>query len=215
MDCRTDAIFEVVLDHVQRHVGMVAHVLHTPGPEIVHVDVLHVAPTPGRPWHTLITCGMSRRPMCPPEEAEDCHLAELFLCLPPEWPVRVPDADPRNIWPIVELSALARLPHLAECWVWHGHTIGGEDPNEPIAPGVGFTAWILGPHLSLRHRGCIVPLGEKRIHLFSALPIYPEELDLARVKGPQALFDLFASRGVADRIQIGRPSCVTGQVPGR
>jgi len=213
LDCSTDAIFDVMVAHVERHVGRIGHVIHPPGPEIVHVDILHVPASKQRRWHTLVTCGMSRRPMCPPKEAADCRLAELFLRLPAEWPVCVPAHDIRSGWPFLQLGHLARFPHLAETWLWEGHTVGAPDPKERIAPGVGFTAWILGPHLSLGHDGCTVRFGRQTIRLFSALPIYPEELELAMMSGSEALFLFLEAAGVSDMIRVRRRNCVTGQVP--
>ncbi len=109
---------KLIARHVRTHVGPIAHVFRPPGPALVPVDVLHCPPTLRRPWHTLVTCGMSRRPMCPPEEARDCRWAELFLCLPSRWRLRLPDHGLERMWPVQELADLARLPHISESWVW-------------------------------------------------------------------------------------------------
>jgi hypothetical protein len=115
-------LFERIVSHVETHVGPVAHVLHWPGPEIIHVDVLHVLPSACRPCHTLLTCGMSSRPMCPPAEAADCRYAELYLSLPPEWPIAC-GAPMEVLWPVRELAEVARLPHLNENWIWTGSRV--------------------------------------------------------------------------------------------
>jgi hypothetical protein len=45
-DAKQDLLFEAVARHVQRRVGPIAEVYRFPGPEIVHVDVLHIPPNP-------------------------------------------------------------------------------------------------------------------------------------------------------------------------
>ena len=146
--------------------------------------------------------------MCPPEEASEHRFAELYLSLPPNWPVHAGERDESIVWPIRELAELARLAHMTETWLWHGHTVGKEDPMERITPGAGFTAWILGPHLSLGHEGCIFTFGERTIHCHSALPIYPEELDLVRRCGPDALFRRFADAEIDDLVDTRRRNVV-------
>lgn len=201
-------MLEVIVRHVNKHVGPVKNVLHWPGAEIVHVDILHVPPNRRRPFHTLLTCGMSERPMCPPAQAANDRYAELFLSLPASWPVRRGVVDPKHTWPVRELAELARLPHVNESWVWCGHTVGYPDENdeEPMAPGVPFSAWVIGPHLSLGHTACFVRARGRVIRYHSAIPIYRDELRVARTKGPDALFDRLARAKVSDIIDPRRPN---------
>jgi len=106
-----------------------------------------------------------------PEEAADCRYTEIYLRLPPDWPVWIPDDDPARTWPFVELANLARLPHVSESWLWWGHTISA-DPPEPIAPRVPLSAWILGSPRSLRPDAREIRFGPETIQLHAALPIY-------------------------------------------
>jgi hypothetical protein len=142
--------------------------------------------------------------MCPPPEAPECRYAELFLSLPPGWPIRPLMREEASVWPLRELSGLARLPHLTENWLWYGHTVGHPDPGERITPGAGFTAWLLGPHLTLGHDACVLRHQGRRIHYLSAIPIYEEELELARRSGSDALFQRLDLAGVNDVIDIKR-----------
>ena len=192
--------------HVSEHVGPITHRLYWPGSKLVHVEILHVAPTQWRNRHYLITCGMSQRPMCPPEEASDWRFAELYLSLPPEWPFLPKEKDESIVWPMRELADTARFAHTSETWLWQGHTVGGEDPAERITPGAGFTACILGPHFSLGHDGCVFTCFDRKIWIHSLLPIYPEELDLARQHGSDALFRLFTDAGIDDLLNTRRPN---------
>lgn len=201
-----DRHIEAVIDHVARHIGPVAHVFHVPGPALIHSDVIHVLPTRDRPRHTLITCGMSLRPMSPPGEAADCRFGEMFFSLPEEWSVRANRRAQRCAPWITELGQLARLPHLEEGWLWYGHTVRGPSLQEEIVPRSGFTAWILGPHMSLDHDTCVAQIGDRRVHFFSAVPIYREEWTLVRDSGSDALFRLLHLLGVDDELWLGRPN---------
>ncbi|MCA9729426.1 MAG: suppressor of fused domain protein [Candidatus Eisenbacteria bacterium] len=204
--------FQAVFDHVRRRVGRVEHVFHWPGsPSLVHVDVLHVAPSRRRPFHTLVTCGMSQRPMCPPAAASDCRLAELYLCLPPEWPIGYGVREEEDVWPIRELSELAFLPHVAETWLWSHHTVRPPDAMERITPGLDFGGWVIGPHIGWRHRDAVLRWEGEDIRFWAALPAYASELAFARSEGTTSLIDLYEIAGVTEIVDELRPNlCPVG-----
>ena len=54
-------IIESVSDHIQKHIGEIATVFHEKISTDVHIDVYHVAPSRSRPYHTLVSCGMSEK----------------------------------------------------------------------------------------------------------------------------------------------------------
>ncbi len=60
--------------HIEAYVGSIDGVFHEIASDIVHVDVHHVTPTDQRPYHTLVTSGMSDRPMAAPPGFERKHL---------------------------------------------------------------------------------------------------------------------------------------------
>ena len=69
---------ETISNHIEEHVGPVSQVLHELVSDLVHVDIHQVSPTKSRPYHTLITSGMSDRPMTLPEGVDDeWQFAEL------------------------------------------------------------------------------------------------------------------------------------------
>ena len=78
---------EHISNHVERHYGKIETVWHEIISDLVHVDVHWVQPTAERPYHTLVTSGMSDRPMTVPEGAEDFRYGEVMLCLPSEWKI--------------------------------------------------------------------------------------------------------------------------------
>ncbi|MBT9176653.1 MAG: hypothetical protein DDT20_00974 [Firmicutes bacterium] len=67
--------------HIERHVGKTDVVFHEIISNLVHIDVHVVRPTKQRPFATLVTSGMSAKPMPAPKGCENLALAELALCL--------------------------------------------------------------------------------------------------------------------------------------
>ena len=76
--------------------------------DLVKVDVHYVKPTEQRPFQTLITSGMSDRPMAPPPDCSEYAYAELMICLPPDWPLTDSAlGDPNYSWPLEWIKLLA------------------------------------------------------------------------------------------------------------
>jgi hypothetical protein len=57
--------------HIERHVGAVHMVYYEILSPTVHVDIHNVAPSSERPFHVLVTSGVSLRPMVVPDDAEE------------------------------------------------------------------------------------------------------------------------------------------------
>src|SRR5580704_12236807 len=123
---------EAIVSHVEKHIGKPATVLHELVSDLVHVDIHVVAPTPKRNYYTLVTSGMSDRPMTVPDEFQKYRFAEVMICLPSDWPMEQEHwKDQRNYWPIELLKVLARFPHMYSTWLGPGHTVPNGDP--PLA----------------------------------------------------------------------------------
>jgi hypothetical protein len=187
--------------HIQAHVGPVSTVFHEIISDQVHLDVHVVAATHERPYHVLITSGMSAIPMVAPEGAETCRFLELFLVLPASWPL---DAnawkDSRWYWPIRELKTLARFPHLLNTWIWYGHTVQNPDAA-PFDPSVSFNAAAIGPTHLVNTAFCCMTLSDAHVVVF--LPVhflYPEELQFKLRHGADALFDRMTDRGISELV---------------
>jgi len=81
-------IVDAVPAYIEQTLGPINLVWHEIVSERVHVDVYHIAPSSQRPFHVLVTSGMSQRPMIIPVGVdEDLAHAELLMCLPRDWPV--------------------------------------------------------------------------------------------------------------------------------
>jgi len=203
-----DANIELISKHIEEHIGKIDGVFHELVSDLVHIDVHCVAPSDDRPFHTLITSGMSDRPMnCPPEE-KDCRFAELMICLPPDWPLSQSAlAIEENYWPVRWLKRLARFPHEYDTWLFHGHTIPNGDPPEPFADNNGFTGWLLLPPLLAPDAFRELDLyGDKKISFLAMLPLYDEEMELKLQSGTEVVQERLASQNITELLDLERPN---------
>ena len=193
-------IIEAVTRHVERHIGPIDFVLHESRSHLVHIDVHHVPPDDDRPFHTLVTSGMSQRAMTVPAGAEDLAYGELFLLLPPEWDVSI-------AWPIWLLRELARYPHEWGTWLGCGHTIQNAQDKSPAVPygsDVPFRATLLTHPVTLGAELAERKLPGRSIHFYQLIPLYHEEIRFALQHGTDALLARFAQYQTSDIVDPGR-----------
>ena len=196
--------------HITQHWGASPEVLHEIYSEYVHIDLYVVPATPTRPFHSVITAGMSHKPMTVPPGYEHCRYCELVIALPMDWPIdKEHFADEKNWWPFRQLKQAARFPHASGSGLWYGHTIANEDPPESFAQGIQFCAGIISiPSLCPREAWMLIVRPDKEVYFFSFLPIYRSELDHAREHGSDALFERLDELDVTELIQRNRPKAV-------
>lgn len=199
-----EALIEAISEHIERHIGPVHMVGHEILSEYVHIDVHHVLPTEERPFHVLVTSGMSERPMRTPPEIGPRRL-ELIVCLPPDWPM----SDERGAWPQGWMRRLARFPHQFGTWLGAGHTIPNGDPAEPLGPGTRLSGWMLMVPLLLPDavQALALPSGD-RVGFLALIPLHAEEMDLKLRHGMESLLERLAAAGVTELIDPDRPSVV-------
>ncbi len=210
---------EQIEAHVERHIGPIANVFHEIVSPTVHVDVLCVRPTEARPFHTLVTCGMSARPMKVPPEVQsqlgfDARFAELLICLPPAWKLNQDSFKAEeNYWPIRWLKTLARLPHEYNTWLGHGHTVPNGDPPHPFARNTRLCCAMLAAPLSLEEEAHTLRAEdasghEAPISFFAMQTLHADEVAFKLKSGGSALFELLDEHNVGDLLDIARPSVV-------
>ena len=214
------SLIEAVERHITEHLPGESSVLHEILSDLVHVDVHVVKPTNDRPYYTLVTSGMSERPMTQPPGVEGCQFAELMICLPPDWPgfdsdllttdEAHPWRDPSAYWPIGWLKQLARFPHEYDTWIWYGHTIPHGDPAEPYAPDTGLSSILLLPPVTLPESFHVLDVGDREVHFFALVPLHADELQLKLDQGTDALFPHFEAAGVDEVLNPHRPSVLAG-----
>lgn len=201
---------EAIERHIAQHFGPVTHVWHEFASDLVHVDVHVVPPSEERPWFTLVTSGMSSRPMTVPAKADSSPYAELMLCLPADWPM--PDsgvADQHAAWPVGLLRSTARLPHAYGTWLGAWHSVPNGDPAQPYAPDTPFAGVVVTPMLRCtpEARTVTTPDGT-RIDLLALVLLHPDEVQLKLVHGTNALIKALDRAGASELLDPTRPSGV-------
>jgi hypothetical protein len=129
----SEAWLQRIRSHVERHIGRIDRVF--PG-DAAHgtADVLHIRPVDSRPYHTLVTAGMSTVAMHVPPDASAPRRLELMMTLPEGWKLSSGIVNEPAHWPTRLLQSLSRLPREREGWLGWGHTVPNGDPPRPLAP---------------------------------------------------------------------------------
>ena len=197
---------EAISNHIEKHVGKIATVYHELISDLVHVDVHIVEPTDDKPYYTLVTSGMSDKPMQAQEGAEDCRHAELLISLPATWQMSEEALkDKHNYWPIRWLKMLARFPHEFDTWIWYGHTLPNGERAEPYADNTKLCcALLLQPALAPEEFSELKVSEEKTIYFLSFVPIYAEEMTFKLKNGLDPLLQRFAQHEINEVLDIGR-----------
>jgi Suppressor of fused protein (SUFU) len=195
-------------EHLHQHLGGEATVFHELLSDTIHLDVLVYAATDERPYHVLVTQGMSALSMTVPEGAEDQRFAELMFVLPRDWVMEGDAADEeRWYWPMRTLKFVARLPHLHETWIGLGHTIPNGHPAEPYAEGTKLCCVMAGVPLGFGEGfwRCELAPG-KTVRLYTLLPLYEDEMQFKLEHGSEALFEKLDERHVEESVDVNRRS---------
>ncbi|MDE1465919.1 suppressor of fused domain protein [Spartinivicinus poritis] len=197
---------EEISDHIEKHIGEVAMVFHELISDTVHIDVHHVKPSQKRPFHTLITSGMSDLAMNVPAEVESTSHMELMVTLPESWKIDEKSFNSESwYWPVRQLKYLARFPHKYDTWLGWGHTIPNGDPAQSFSENTKLNGVILLPPINTSPEFLELKIDDNKvIEFFSIVPLYEEEMDLKLTKGCDILLEKLDKNNISDIININR-----------
>ena len=198
---------EDLQDHVEKYLGPIETVFHEMMSDRVHLDVLFVPATDERPFHVLVTSGVSDLPMTVPEGAEGFSRAELMIALPGSWPMTHDSfKDEAVYWPIRWLKSVGRLPHDYNTWIGWGHTIPNGDPPSAIA-NTEFTGMLLVPPYWLDQEFFQFESSSgDTVTLYDMVPLYTEEMEFKLHRGAEELEELLGESGVYGVLDVTRPN---------
>jgi len=165
------------------------------------IAIRRIPATGARRHITLFTVGMSRKSMTQqPGEDPDFRFAELFIQLPAGWPLgREALTDPTHGWPITWMRRIAQYPHQAGVSLGGPVTIfAGEDPPQPLAPGLPFTSVLL-----LAEKDFVNSEGNT-IQLYRMMPLYPEERQMEIDHGVAHLMRAFDQASIPFIVDVNR-----------
>jgi len=199
-------IIDAIDDHIQKHVGDIAIVFHEKVSADIHVHLFHVAPSRQRPFHTLITCGMSEKAMTIPEGWEDGRFAELMIRLPESWPVNMTAFNNEEyFWPVRLLKALTRYPHENDTWLFAGHSVRCSKPPRPFAPSTKMTLVLVCYPRTISEDATIIHASDDRqIWLWAAIPLFKEEWELKNRCGFEAFNELLNENEITELLNPKR-----------
>lgn len=173
--------------------------------DVIHRDVYFVKANEDRPYHILLSCGMSALPMKIPEDIDSSPYAEVMILLPKEWNLEYDSfKDERNYWPIRLMKEIMILPHPDETWLGFGHTFAHED-DEEFAERIGFNSVMLANSMELPDDFTQIELdNDEFVTIFTLIPLYKEELEFKKQNGATALLERFDKFGVEEIVKVGR-----------
>ena len=199
----TDHWLQQIRSHVERHIGRIERVF--PGdPATGTADVVYVRPLDSRPYHTLVTAGMSSVAMPAPPDANAPRRIELMMTLPEGWRLGADISDERAHWPTRLLQSLSRWPREHEGWLGWGQTVPNGDPPRPLAPRTALSGVIIAPSLLVPVAFYELDIDGERVAFFSAIPLYPEELELRQREGMAVLLEQLLHRDINDVVDLKR-----------
>ena len=166
-----------------RFFGTCENVYHELTSQLPHIDVYTYPGQNQRNFCTLVTGGMSDRPMRLPKEAQGVprRVELIFYCS---------EAKPEYL---ETLRWLAAFPHSYRTWVGSGHTIPNGDPPAPMW-GAGelntilLVPTILSPDNTLPSA---LSIDGDPVEFLWVVPLSQKECDLKLAKGFAAILHLF------------------------
>jgi hypothetical protein len=177
-------------------------VMHEKESEVVHSDIYIIKPSEDRDYYIMISSGMSAIPMSVPADSPHLAFAEVMILLPSNWNINYEDfADENNYWPIRLLKQLSKYPHLNSTWLGWGHTIPLNDQH-PV--NHNFHSVLLLDSITFSEEFTTIENEEKSVRVYSAIPLYKEELDYVLREGISKLMEKFELFNVEEVVNIHR-----------
>lgn len=189
--------------HVETHIGTIAATFKREESDST-IDLLWLPPADKRPYHTLITNGLSDRPMDVPDDHQRTRRerAELMIMLPPDWRLSPQNLhSERGYWPIVWLSMLADFAQSKGNWISIGNLFPNGNPMTPIADTPFSGIAILPPFINYSQEfGIYHSKDGTRINIYCLMPLYAGEIELLNREGLEALLARFDANHITSEI---------------
>ncbi|GAB5552106.1 MAG: suppressor of fused domain protein [Saprospiraceae bacterium] len=197
IDAHLDQFFEE--DEV-----IVFHEINTPEDEN-HIDIYWIrASKDVMDFAILLTVGMSRVEQNLEGDYDAPNFMEVMMLVPWDWNFSDYHWTDDEYWPIHHLKTIAKIPSDQNTWYGYGHTISWKSDSSLIS-GTGFNGSILLNTRILPDEFINIKVNDqKTIHIFSAIPVYPEELDFKIKYSADELIDKFNRYQIDEVVDINR-----------
>ena len=193
-----------IIAHIEKHLGPITATFRREDSDSP-VDLLWLRPSANRPYHTLVTLGLSDRPMDIPDDVANknaAERAELMIMLPPEWNIS-PDnlKSEQGYWPIAWLTMLADFARAPGNWLGTGYVFPNGEPMSEIADTPFSGILVLPPFVSHAHEACVFHSRDgTRLNLYALIPLYPGEIELKTAQGLDVLLERFDESGINSEV---------------
>jgi hypothetical protein len=203
---------EAITAHIEKYLGKIDMVYHELISPLVHIDIHVIYPKPERDFYTLITTGMSDKPMhVPTKEHKPWEYGEFMICLPKEW--KLDDESLKNedyYWPIRMMKFMARFPHEYKSWLSFGHTLPNGNPSRTYTDKVGFTGVLVDLPVTIQNiKFPVVQIDEQtKVFIYAPYPVYENEMEFKLKNGNDALIELFDENNITELLDPNRKSVI-------
>lgn len=174
---------DVILKHVTNSFGSIKNSIseHIPGSRVA-INIHIIPPSNNKNFITLVTTGMSDRPMDYSKEDSVYKYAELLLKLPLNWEIEKESMnDEKKSWPIAWFRKVAHIPHIYDGWIEEGVILPNGEPPQPFAENTKLSCMMVcRPKESELSN---TNIKQRNIRMYTLIPIYEEERNLALEKG--------------------------------
>lgn len=211
-----DDLREQVMLHLERGLGEAqpaytdaegwAGRSHEAGPP---VDVMVVPPEGERRFAFVTSLGCAMRPLPArlyADRGEKKHVE--FVLAAPQRGEKNADMQMLNL-AANTVRQFAKLAHMNPITVEPGETVAFSDDPEPLFDDSDLVAFaFISPMLPDSGFARLRLANRRSVGFVAPIPIYREELDLARTKGPDALARALERAGVTEMLHYRRPNSV-------
>ncbi|MEM6378252.1 MAG: suppressor of fused domain protein [Bacteroidota bacterium] len=197
IDAHLDQFFEEKEITVFHEVGTEA--------DLDHLDIYWIRPQKGiLDYAMLLTVGMSRIPQNIELGSTDPAFIEVIMLVSLEWDFSAYKWTDDEYWPIRHLRTIGKIPSSQNTWYGFGHSISWKT-DESLIPGTGFNGSVLLNTKTLPKEFVNIKVNDqKAIKIFSAVPVYPEELDFKIKHSANDLLDKFDRYHIDEVVDVNR-----------
>lgn len=210
-------LIEALPAHIGRFIDGEPLVFHETDSDHMHLDVFMWAPTTQRPRWTMVTSGLSARPMAVPAGAEHFARAELVMTLPEDCPSlseiqRMPDSRAKRFeWPMRNMKNLARMTYLYDTWLSYGHSTRARRAIHQTYPRSQFSGMLIEAVQSMPQEASTFDVDDHTVHCLGLYLLDPTELEFmlaAAHGGPHDMLHRLNDAGYHEGVFPGREAVV-------
>lgn len=110
--------------------------------------------------------------------------------------------DLEQYWPLQWLRKVTHIPHIYDGWIEEGVILPNGEPPQPFAPNTGLSSIMVCKPKEIGLEN--VHINQEDIKVYTLIPIYEEERNLALEKGHEYVVNKMVKKGVTDALDINR-----------